>query len=55
MIENVQIRASTLLSPKDVVILAGCSKFCQHPVRCYILHNILVLHSEFEIVPLERL
>ena len=55
MIENVQIKASTLLIPKDGVILARCRKVCQDPVRCCILHNILVLNSEFEIVPLERL
>ena len=55
MIENVQIKASTLLIPKDVVILAWCRKLCQDPVKCYILHNILVLNSEFEIVPLETL
>ena len=55
MIENVQIKASTLLIPKDVVILAWCRKFCQDPVRCCILHNVLVLNSEFEIVSLERL
>ena len=55
MIENVQIKASTLLIPKDVVILAWCKKFCQDPVRCCILHNIVVLNYEFEIVPLETL
>ena len=55
MIENVQIKASTLLIPKDVVILAWCRKFCQDPVRCCILHNILVPNSEFEIGPLKRL
>ena len=55
MIENVQIKASTLLIHKDVVILARCRKFCQDPVRCCILDNILVLNYEFEIVPLERL
>ena len=55
MIENVQIKASTLLIPKDVVILARCRKFCQDPVRCCILHNILVLNYEFEIVLLESL
>ena len=55
MIENVQIKASTLLIPKDVVILAMCGKFCQDPVRCRMLHNILVLNSEFEIVHLEKL
>ena len=55
MIENVEIKALTLLIPKDVVIPAWCRKFCQNPVRCRIVHNILVLNSEFEIVPLERL
>ena len=55
MIENVQIKASTLLIPIDAVILAGCRTFFQNPVRCCILHNILVLNSEFKIVPLERL
>ena len=39
MIENVQIKASTLLIPEDVVILARCRKFCQDPVRCCILHD----------------
>ena len=55
MIENVQIKASAMLIPKDVVILAKYRKCCQDPVRSCILHNILVLNSEFEIVPLERL
>ena len=55
MIENVKIKASALLIPKDVVIFARCRKFCQDPVRCCILHNILALNSEFEIVPLGRL
>ena len=55
MVENIQIKASTLLIPKDMAILALCRKFCQDPVRCCILHNILVLNSEFEIVPLEKL
>ena len=53
MTENVQIKASALLIPKDVVILARCRKFCQDPARSCILHNVLVLNSEFEIVPLE--
>ena len=39
MVENVQIKASTLLIPKDVVILAWCRKFCHDPVRCCILHS----------------
>ena len=55
MIENGQIKASTLLIPKDVAILAWCRKFCQDPVRCCILHYILVLNYEYEIVPLEKL
>ena len=55
MIENVPIKTSTLLIPKDVVILARCRKLCQDPVRCCFLHIILVLNSEFEIVFLERL
>ena len=55
MIENVQIKASILLIPKDMVILTWCRKFCQDPVRCCILHNILVLNFGFEIVLLERL
>ena len=29
MIENVQIKASTLLIPKDVVILAGAENFAR--------------------------
>ena len=33
MIENAQIKASTLLIPKDVVIFARGRKFCQDPVH----------------------
>ena len=55
MIENVQIKLSTLLIPKYVVNFARCRNLCQDPVRCCILYNILLLNSEFEIVPLERL
>ena len=55
MIENVQMKASALLIPKDVVTLAMRRKFCLDPVRSCSLHNILVLKTEFEIVPLERL
>ena len=39
MIKNVQIKASTLLIPKDVVILAWCGNVFQDPVRYCILHN----------------
>ena len=51
MVENVQIKA--LLIPKNVVILAGYRNFCQDPLRFCNLHSILVLNSEFEIVPLD--
>ena len=55
MIENVQNKASTMLIPKDGVILARCIKFFQDPVRSCSLHNILVLNFEFKMVALERL
>ena len=56
MIESVQIKALALLILKDVVILAKCREFCQdHVSSCTSSHNILVLNSEFEIVPLEML
>ena len=47
MIENVQIKASTLLIPKDVVILARCRKFFPEPEE-EIKYSLYILHETFD-------